>query len=166
MTSFEDLYNTYFKRVYAYIFSRVRNHAIAEDLCAASWKNAYEHWASYDEQKGEFTQWIFTIARNQTNMYWRLYWVKNVFSLAEEEQNPVSAGNSPLKELEQDSFRQGLTKALGKLSARERDLVALKFYSGLNNRQIAQLSQLSESNVGTIVNRAITKMRKWMKNYD
>ena len=76
MTSFEDLYNTYFKRVYAYIFSRVRNHATAEDLCAAAWKNAYEHWASFDEQKGEFTQWIFTIARNQTNMYWRLYWVK------------------------------------------------------------------------------------------
>lgn len=165
MTSFEDLYNTYFKRVYAYIFSRVRNHATTEDLCAAAWKNAYEHWASFDEQKGEFTQWIFTIARNQTNMYWRLYWVKNVFSLTEESA-PVYAGDSPLKNLEQDTFRRDLTNALGKLSARERDILALKFYSGLNNRQIAQVSQLSESNVGTIINRAVTKMRKRMKNYD
>ena len=165
MTSFEDLYNTYFKRVYAYIFSRVRNPATAEDLCAAAWKNAYEHWASFDEQKGKFAQWIFTIARNQTNMYWRLYWVKNVFSLAEEEP-PATTGNTPFQALEQDLFRRDLTAALGKLSARERDILALKFYSGLNNRQIAQVTQLSESNVGTIANRAVTKMRKWMKNYD
>ena len=98
-------------------------------------------------------------------MYWRLYWVKNVFSLTEESA-PVYAGDSPLKNLEQDTFRRDLTNAFGKLSARERDILALKFYSGLNNRQIAQVSQLSESNVGTIINRAVTKMRKGMKNYD
>ena len=55
--------------------------------------------------------------------------------------------------------RHVLLGALATLADRERDLLALKFQSGLNNRQIAQMTGLSESNVGTIVNRALNKLR-------
>lgn len=98
MTSFEQLYNTYFKRVYAYTLLRVRNPALAEDLCAAAWRKAYRHLETYDEQKGSFTQWIFTIARNEINMYRRLYWVKHLFSLTDAEEYLPSAEKSPAEQ--------------------------------------------------------------------
>ena len=56
MTSFEELYQTHFKSVYAYVFARVRNAAAAEDICASVWKKCYEHFASFDETKGIFGQ--------------------------------------------------------------------------------------------------------------
>lgn len=165
MTSFETLYNSYFKPVYAYVFARVCNAASAEDICAGVWKKGYEHFASFDESKGTFAQWIFTIARNETNMYWRLSWVKNVFSLTPQEDDLLPAADTaPLDKLEADLFRKQLLQALGKLSAKERDLISLKFYSGLNNRQIAAVTRLSESNVGTVLHRAIQKMRRYMEN--
>ena len=164
MTSFEELYNTYFKRVYAYIFSRVRNAALAEDLCACTWKKCYEHLNSFNVEKGEFAQWLFTIARNETNMHWRTYWVRNVFSLAETEDDvPETSRQTPLEQLEEANFRADLLRALARLSGKERDLVSLKFYSGLNNRQIAAVTRLSESNVGTVIHRAVQKMRRFME---
>ncbi len=52
-----------------------------------------------------------------------------------------------------------LLQAVSGLEHRQRDLIALKFGAGLNNRQIADLTGLSESNVAVIVYRAIRQLR-------
>lgn len=164
MTSFEELYQTHFKSVYAYVFARVRNAAIAEDICANVWKKCYEHFASFDSEKGVFSQWLFTVARNETNMHWRLFWVKHIFSLPESDDELMpGTDKTPLENLEENAFRAELIRALGRLSGKERDLISLKFYSGLNNRQIAGLTRLSETNVGTILHRAVQKLRRYME---
>ena len=48
------------------------------------------------------------------------------------------------------------------LKDNERDLLGLKYNTGLNNRQIAELTGLSEQNVGVILFRAIKQLRKLM----
>ena len=161
MTSFEELYQMHFKSVYAYVFARVRNAAIAEDICANVWKKCYEHFASFDDKQGVFGQWLFGIARNETNMYGRLFWVKHIFSLPESDDELMpGTDKTPLENLEENAFRAELIRALGRLSGKERDLISLKFYSGLNNRQIAELTRLSETNIGTILHRAVQKLRR------
>ena len=52
-----------------------------------------------------------------------------------------------------------LARLLGQLNQRERELLALKFGAGLTNRAIAGLMSLSESNVGTINNRLMQRLR-------
>jgi len=52
-----------------------------------------------------------------------------------------------------------LSILLSHLPNRERDLIALKYGAELTNRQIARLTRLSESNVGTILNRIIRRLR-------
>ncbi len=163
MMPFQELYNCYFKRIYAYILLRVKDPVLAEDLCAATWRKAYEKINSFEEEKGTFGQWVFTIARNEVNMHRRLYWVKNIFSITETEDLLTSGDKPILQEMEENEFRKHLFEALDKLSARERDLISLKFYSGLNNRQIAGVTGLSQSNVGTILSRALHKMKQQME---
>jgi len=51
---------------------------------------------------------------------------------------------------------------VARLSDRERDLVALKFAAGLTNRRIAELTGLSESNLGVILYRAVPRLRAEM----
>jgi RNA polymerase sigma-70 factor, ECF subfamily len=46
------------------------------------------------------------------------------------------------------------------LPAREQEIIALKFGADMTNRSIAQALQMSESNIGTILHRAVTKLRK------
>ena len=52
-----------------------------------------------------------------------------------------------------------LCALLAQCSDRERELVALKYGAGLTNRTIAGLTGLSESNVGTILNRLVMRLR-------
>ena len=46
---------------------------------------------------------------------------------------------------------------------RDREVIALKFGAGLNNREIARVTGISESNVGTLLYRAVGRLRKEMQ---
>ncbi len=61
--------------------------------------------------------------------------------------------------VEQDDLVR-LRKLLAGLPPREQDLVALKYGSGLTNRAIANLTGLSETNVGTILYRVVNHLRQ------
>ena len=53
-----------------------------------------------------------------------------------------------------------LNAALATLSARERELIALKYFAGLANAEIAEVIGVSESNAGTKLHRAMEKLRE------
>ncbi len=53
----------------------------------------------------------------------------------------------------------GCLSAVGRLPAREREIVALKFAGGLSNQAIAGLCRLSPGNVAVILCRAIRRAR-------
>ena len=46
------------------------------------------------------------------------------------------------------------------LDQRSREIIALKFSGELSNREIAELTRLTESNVGVILYRSLTRLRK------
>ena len=50
--------------------------------------------------------------------------------------------------------------ALAELEPREREIVALKFFAGLSNAELAKVLGVSESNAGTLLHRTMTKLRK------
>ncbi len=158
---FATLYRELFKSVFAYVLCRVGDRALAEDLCAAAWRKAYEKQEQFNADKGTFRQWIFTIARNEINMHHRLYYVRKFLSLTGWEE---VLGEARAPAPEEDGENARLLEAVSHLNDREKELVALKFYSGLNNRQIAAQLHMTESNVGTALHRAVTKLRKEMKD--
>ena len=53
-----------------------------------------------------------------------------------------------------------LTKALNILNARERNIVALKFGANFKNNKIAEILDITESNVGVILYRSMKKLKK------
>ena len=52
-----------------------------------------------------------------------------------------------------------VAEALARLNARERELVLLKFHGQLSNAELARVLGISESNVGTRLHRALTRLR-------
>ena len=57
-------------------------------------------------------------------------------------------------------MRTAVRDALAQLEPREREAVALKFYGGLSNAELARVLGTSESNAGTILHRAVQRLRK------
>jgi len=72
----------------------------------------------------------------------------------------VAAASTPEDEHARASDRERLAALVERLPERERELLALKYGAGMTNRAIAELLGLSESNVGTIVHRAVQTLRR------
>jgi len=157
--NFEQIYEEFFKVIYTYITMRVRDDAAAQDIAASMWQKVLRKLNTFNKDKGTVRQWLFGIARNEVNMHHRLYYVRKVFSLTGFEDAVPADQKTADQQLAEEEEKKLLLSAMGTLGGRERDILSLKFYSGLNNREIAGLLNITETNAGTIINRSIDKLR-------
>lgn len=153
----DSLYAEQLPRIYNYFRYRVGADE-AEDLTSETFEKAWRGRHTYCRDLGAFTTWLYAIARNVAiDHFRRRVRVEPLDAAAH-----VASASSP----EQDAIRASeaarLTALLAALDERARELLALRYGAGLTNRTIAKLSGLSESNVGTILYRAISDLRaRW-----
>jgi len=76
-----------------------------------------------------------------------------------EEAADLPGGATPEEIAEKRSDEQRLARLLERRDERERELLALKYGAECTNRDIARMTGLSESNVGTILHRAVEALR-------
>jgi RNA polymerase sigma-70 factor (ECF subfamily) len=76
------------------------------------------------------------------------------------EPEDVDAGHAAEDYADVALRRTAVRSALAALSAREREVVALKFHAGLSNTELARVLGVSESNAGTMLHRTMQKLRK------
>jgi RNA polymerase sigma factor (sigma-70 family) len=152
---FERLYRSSRDDVYAYAMGLLRDRAAAEDVTAAAFERAYRKRARFNVEKGSARAWLFGIARNAA-----LDELRRRGRQAELNTDPVDAESLPDRGGQRSELRLLLDGALGKLEARERELIALKFFAGLSNGEIARVLGISESNAGTKLHRTMDKLRE------
>jgi RNA polymerase sigma factor (sigma-70 family) len=155
---FADLYQEYLPKVYRYISYRITDTHQAEDLTSIVFEKALTKFQSYSSEKAAFSTWIFSITRNTLIDYFRASHKVQTVQI-EEAPPPSSREPSPEDELVKSEEFQKLQHCLSHLAAQEREILSLKFGGEMNNRQIARMTGLSESNVGVIIYRAVRKLR-------
>jgi RNA polymerase sigma-70 factor, ECF subfamily len=159
--AFETLYSESRDDVYAYVAGLLRDRSAAEEVTSQAFERAWRKRRQLDRKRGTTRAWLFGIARNaaldELRRRTRLAASAEVESAdgrpgpaAEHFANPADAAVD----------RAALQSALGSLTARERELVALKFFAGLSNAEIASVTRTSETNAGTRLHRVIEKLRR------
>jgi RNA polymerase sigma-70 factor (ECF subfamily) len=164
ISGFTALYEQHMSYVFRYINYRVGNLNEAEDLTSLVFEKALTAFHKYDRQKAAPQTWLLTIARNTVTDYFRKSSRRNTMPL-ENAFGVESADPSPPEETERREEYEQLRVCLGILPQREQEIISLKFGAELNNRQIASVLGLSENNVGTILFRAICKLRNCFKDW-
>ncbi|MDX6672107.1 MAG: hypothetical protein QOI91_2470 [Solirubrobacteraceae bacterium] len=153
---FEALYRASRDDVFAYVAGLLRDRPAAEDVCAQAFERAYRRRRSFDARRGEPRAWLFGIARNAALDELRRR--GRVAGLAVEVPDMQAVA---VEDAAEGAVRRGVVRAaLDSLDARERDLVALKFFAGLSYREIAGVLGVSESNAGTMLHRTVQKLRR------
>jgi RNA polymerase sigma-70 factor, ECF subfamily len=151
----EGLYAEELPRIYNFFRYRVGDSVVAEDLTSITFEKAWRSRKRYRRDRAAFTTWLFTIARNVATDHFRRG--RQDDSLDAMRRQPAEQTLEHVVD-RQDEFAR-LALLLAQLTERERELLALKYGADLNNRAIARLTGLSESNVGTILHRATTNLR-------
>jgi RNA polymerase sigma factor (sigma-70 family) len=162
--AFTALYEEYMAYVFRYINYRVGNRNEAEDLTSVVFEKALAAFHRYDHRKSAPQTWLLTIARNTVTDHLRKSANRQTMPL----ENVVgieSDDPSPPESTERKEQYARLKYCLTALPPREQEIVSLKFSGELNNRQIASMVGLSENNVGTILFRAICKLRNCFEGW-
>lgn len=154
--AFDRLYRSSRDDVYAYAAGMLRDRAAAEDVTATAFERAYRKRSRFDPRRGNRRAWLFGIARNAA-----LDELRRRGKQAELANDPIDATSvADTHPAERAELRLILVGALKTLEARERELIALKFFAGLANAEIAAVLGISESNAGTKLHRTVAKLRE------
>ncbi|MBQ1189443.1 MAG: sigma-70 family RNA polymerase sigma factor [Lachnospiraceae bacterium] len=132
----EQVYNEYYPKVLQYIQNRSNGHMDAEDIAQNVFVKVFGKWDTFDPEKSSISTWIFNIMRNtlidhQRSMNFRQHEELSEF-LADD-------SNDMLEQLALEEEQERLADALGTLSAEERDLIILHYYSEHTLLHVAEL---------------------------
>jgi RNA polymerase sigma-70 factor (ECF subfamily) len=145
-------------RVYNYFRFRLGREADVGELTGRTFERAWRSRAHYRRDLAGFSTWLFKIAQNVRKDYLH----ERRGHLPIDAALDIAADGTPEKEAERNSDLARLSRLTQDLPDRERELIALKYGAAVNNRQIAELTGLSESNVGTILHRVVQTLRsRW-----
>jgi len=158
--SLEQAFERYYPAIFRYFRYRGADPETANDLASSTFEQALKNLSRYDPRKAQIQTWLFAIAHNLGINHWKAE--KQTAPLDDDLSIPDDLSLEQAIILIQD--KEQILQALHSLNGREREILALKFGGLLTNRQIAELNDLTESNVGVILYRSLLKLRILLAN--
>lgn len=104
--------------------------------------------------------WLFTVARHGALDHQRKFC--RIIPMPVPEERP-SAEPGPAAVLEQQESASSLFRLLDSLSPNQREVIRLKFQNDLSYREIADITQLSVTNVGFLLHTGLKKLRELLR---
>ena len=154
---FEELYRSSRDDVYAYVAGLLRDRSAAEDVTAAAFERAYRKRSRFDaaarHARGRGSSGSRATPRSTS--------CGGEGAPTELETEPADDAPAPGRAGRGGPAARGAAHGARHASTpRERELVALKFFAGLTNAEIADVLGVSESNAGTRLHRTVEKLRR------
>jgi RNA polymerase sigma-70 factor (ECF subfamily) len=158
--AFAVLYEKYYKQIFLFIFRRTGEEDLTADLCSVSFLKAMVSIKKYEYRGVPFSAWLFRIALNEINMYYRKSQKerfvsldsKGVLSLASESADGYS-----------EEQQKRLMLALSKLNADDMQLIELRFFENRSFAEVAEISGITENHAKVKVYRILDKLKTFLK---
>jgi RNA polymerase sigma factor (sigma-70 family) len=160
--AFDALFRECASDVHGYAISLLGDRPAAEDVTALAFERLYRSRSRLDRGRGTPRAWLFAIARNAALDELRRRRRQPELEL-DEDRLAERDSQAPLEHVER---RATVRDALAALPLRERELVLLKFHGQLSNSELARALDISESNAGTRLHRALTRLREQCRELD
>ncbi len=155
--AFTAIYERYALQVYRYLYNRVNNPEVAEDLTSQVFLEALEHIGSY-RPTGSFAAWLFTIARRRCVDYFR----KNC-ACSSLEDNALADPFDVLTTVIENEEKTQIIHILQRVSQDERELLRLRYAANLSFSDIAAISGGKQAAVKMAFYRLIQKISRMME---
>jgi RNA polymerase sigma-70 factor (ECF subfamily) len=155
-------YEAYGAAVYSYVRFHLPSADAAEDVTADTFLKVFRAVDRFDESKGHPRTWIFRIAQNTLRDHLRRARLRQHVPLGAMRDLATDAP-SPEERLLWEEQVALLLASVAELRPRDRELISLRYGSGLEYAEIAQVLGIRESAVRTRLWRALTRLRSSME---
>lgn len=154
VNAFEQLYDRHSRTVYALVLRILQQAATAEEVVQDVFLQLWRNAAAFDAERGPFTPWLLTLARNRALDHLRLKSERQRRREDQTDELPTVA-SAPEYERELDERRrvERVRSLMGGLLPQQKRAIELAYFEGLSHSEIAE--KLKEP-LGTV--------KSWIRN--
>lgn len=158
--AFKPIYEKFFKTILLFVLNKVFDKEIAADITSQTFLKALKNIGSYKDQGMPVSAWLYRIAINECNDFFRksdrprFVVLDDLFSnfLKEELRTEESGGS--------EEWFEKLTEALKTLNEAKMMLIELRFYEGKSFKEIADILNITENNAKVKTYRILDELRE------
>lgn len=160
---FESMYSDYYRDVYRYLFSFVKNPDESEEIAQETFVKAISSIKSFDGKK-DIRAWLFTIAKNT---YISKYRKDKNYSLQDlDEISECEDSVSFTDKFENEETVFAIHKFLHTMDEPYKEVFYLRVFGELDFKKIGSLFQKSDSWARVTFYRAKTQIKKQMEDLE
>jgi len=155
--AFGELYEKYFDRIFNFIYRQTDDEDLAADLCSQTFLNVLKNVDRYQFRGVPFSAWLYKIATNEVNKFYRKRKNTKVFSL---EEVRVRELMEQAHEDWSEELIQQLLRYLNDLPTEMLEVLHLRFFEDKDFKEISFILDISESGAKMRTYRALDRLRK------
>lgn len=167
--AFQGLVEQYKKKVYYLAYDMMGNHEDAEDVSQEVFLRAFRFIKDF-RGEAKLSSWLYRITHNVCIDQRR----KKPLAILSLNQDPENrgeieiedSGSSPEESLRASLLQKDIEKALETLTPRERSVFVMRHYNELMVREIADILEISEGTVKSLLFRAVRRLRKTLASHE
>ena len=165
--AFATLYDRTSPQVYGLVFKILDNREAAEEVTLDVYTQVWRQAHSYDETRGTPGGWLMTIARTRAIDRYRAGAAeRGRLESLETVEFFASDGETPEQDLAGQERRRYVQQALKLLTAEQRQAIALVYFYGLSQSEIADKLKLPLGTVKTRIRLGMIKLREALAPYE
>lgn len=167
--AFSRLFDFYYDKIINYVFRRTLDVEYSKDITSNVFLKALDNINSFKWKNGidSFNAWIFKIATNEINQYFRK---QNRYKLIIDDPeirfNLKSEDNLAFeieKKIDNDKYLIILSKAIKELKPIYQDILHLRYFEEMSYNEISEILNKNESTVRVYAKRAIEELERVLK---
>jgi len=156
--SFARLYDIHVKRVYRYIFYRVSDISVAEDLTQEVFLRGWKALPKFRKVSNKpFVGWLLTIAHNLVIDHYRS---RRMESTLEDDIMTADTATDPQQMAAVGMEQKRLQEAIRQLRPEQQQVIILRFIEGFEYSEIAALLGKKEGAIRVIQHRALKGLKQ------
>lgn len=162
VTALAALYDHYEAKIYSYIYHRVGNQSVAQDLTSQVFLRVLESIQVERAWETSFSGWLYRIAHNLVIDYYRRRGRTAQVSL-DDMTEIQSRTESPESAAERALAAERLRTAINRLTEEQAQVVTLRFLEGLSITEVADNMGKTEGAIKALQYRAVSSLRRIME---
>ncbi len=157
------LYDQYANRIYVYIYRRVGQAEVAEDLTGQVFMRMLEAVRTGQAWRSSFSGWLYRIAHNLVIDYYRRRGRVTLVDI--DDATPVRATHGdPVRTTETQFDREYLRAALAQLTEEQSQVITLRFLEDQSIAEVADNMNKTEGAIKALQYRAVLALRRVMRS--
>jgi len=154
--AFAALYRENVQVIFRYIYNRVSDTHLAEDLTGDVFTKALQGIGSYTDQGKPFVAWLYRIAHARVVDHYRK--VKRRPQESDVEAEPIPVDENMDENLLRRQAAKALRQAMTDLTADQQQVIVLRFIEGYHLEEVAELMDKNANAIKALQHRALRSL--------